>query len=87
MSSDDNYQLTDDVKNALPPRGQDVYREAFLEAWKRYGMSPRDESRAHIMAWAAVRKQFHQDESGAWVEGASEDHPRQVGTIDERHIF
>ena len=54
----------------LPAHAQDIYKEAFNSAWDEYG---HDESRAHRVAWGAVERKYHKDQSGKWVEGATEE--------------
>lgn len=55
--------LPDSVKRNLPDHAQDIYKEAFNSAEKQYG----EEERAHRVAWAAVKKEYHKDEKGDWV--------------------
>jgi cation transport regulator len=62
--------LPDGVKDHLPAHAQDIYKEAFNSAWDQYD---HDESRAHAVAWSAVKKQYHKGEDGDWHKGASED--------------
>lgn len=61
-------ELPDSVKDNLPPHAQGIYKEAFNSAWNEY---EHDESRAHRIAWGAVKKSYHKNESGEWVEGAT----------------
>ncbi len=70
MPYDSRADLPESVRNHLPAHAQDIYKEAFNSAWEQYD---HDESRAHRVAWGAVKKQYHKNESGDWVEGASED--------------
>ena len=49
-------ELPDSVKNHLPPHAQGIYKEAFNSAWEEY---KHDESRAHRVAWGAVKKEYH----------------------------
>ena len=65
--------LPESVKDNLPAHAQDIYKEAFNSAWKQYKLSARDESRAHAVAWSAVKQSYHKNEDGKWVEGASDD--------------
>lgn len=62
--------LPESVQNNLPPHAQDIYKEAFNSAWDEYG---HDGSWAHRVAWGAVERKYHKNESGKWVEGATED--------------
>jgi cation transport regulator len=59
-----NQELPDSVKNSLPSHAQDIYREAFDNAWseyqdpaKRRGNESLEEV-AHRVAWAAVKKKY-----------------------------
>jgi cation transport regulator len=60
--------LPDTVRDNLPAHAQDIYKEAFNSAWDQYG----EEERAHRVAWAAVKHQYHKNDSGRWVKGASD---------------
>ena len=70
MPYDTRSDLPDSVRDNLPAHAQDIYKEAFNSAWDEYG---HDESRAHRVAWGGVKQRYHKNESGDWVEGASED--------------
>jgi cation transport regulator len=59
-----NADLPESVRSHLPQHAQDIYREAFNSAWNEYW---HDEARAHRVAWAAVKKQYHKDPDGRWV--------------------
>ncbi len=63
-------ELPDNVQNVLPAHAQDIYKEAFNSAWDEYD---HDEERAHRVAWGAVKRSYHKNGDGRWVEGASED--------------
>ena len=67
--------LPDSVKENLPKRAQEIYREAYNSAWDQYdqpGERRDDASReetAHRVAWAAVKRKYQKDEeSGQWKE-------------------
>jgi cation transport regulator len=64
MPHSTNETLPDAVRRHLPQHAQDTYREAFNAAWNRYWP---DESRAHRIAWAAVKRQYRKDSFGQWV--------------------
>ena len=60
----DQSRASDSVKNSLPSHAQDIYREAFDNAWsayqdpaKRRGNESLEEV-AHKVAWAAVKKKY-----------------------------
>jgi cation transport regulator len=68
-----NSQLPEGVKNNLPGKAQDIYREAYNSAWEEYsdpedrrGDASREET-AHRIAWAAVKKQYEKQD-GRWVK-------------------
>ena len=61
-------ELPDSVTNHLPAHAQDIYKEAFNSAWDEY---KHDEARAHRVAWGAVKKEYHKNDAGKWVKGAS----------------
>lgn len=69
-----NSDLPDRVKENLPKHAQDIYREAFNNAWEQYD-EPHErkddrtqEETAHAVAWSAVQNKYHKDEQGNWVE-------------------
>lgn len=62
--------LPDSVKDNLPKHAEDIYKEAFNSAWEQYN---EDESRAHAVAWSAVKEKYHKNDDGDWVQGKSED--------------
>ena len=70
MPYDKRSELPDSVKDNLPAHAQDIYKEAFNSAWEQYD---HDESRAHRVAWGAVKEKYHKNASGDWVEGKSDD--------------
>jgi len=68
-----NADLPQDVKDALPQHGQEIYRKAFNSAFKQYD-EPEErradrsrESTAHAVAWSAVKNVFHKKD-GKWVK-------------------
>ena len=64
-----NAALPPTVRNHLPARAQDLYREAFNAAWATYAGNPRREEIAHRTAWAVVKRQFHKGSDGLWQPG------------------
>lgn len=58
------------VQDYLPPHAQGIYKEAFNSAWDQYD---HDETRAHQVAWAAVKRDYHKGEDGDWHKGATKD--------------
>ncbi len=61
-----NADLPPPVQHALPPHGQDIYREAFNHAYAAHAGDPRQEEAAHRIAWAAV-KRVYVKRGGQWV--------------------
>ena len=70
MPYDRHSELPEGVKNNLPDHAQEIYMEAFNSAWEQYN---HEEERAHRVAWGAVKDQYHKNEKGTWVKGASKD--------------
>jgi cation transport regulator len=65
--------LPDSVRDNLPERAQEIYKEAFNSAWEEYS-DPADrrddasrEEIAHRVAWAAVKKKYVKNDEGRWV--------------------
>lgn len=57
-------ELPDSVRDNLPKHAQEIYQAAYNSAWDQYG---HDESRAHRVAWAAVKNDYEKDDdSGRW---------------------
>lgn len=67
-----NTSLPAAVRHHLPPRAQDLYREAFNDAWVSYARDQRREEIAHRTAWAAVKRPFHKGAGGQWMPNALE---------------
>jgi cation transport regulator len=60
MSYQSNRELPDSVRDRLSESAQDFYRVAFNSALQWYG----EESKAHEIAWSAVRIQAVSPNSG-----------------------
>jgi cation transport regulator len=65
-------ELPDSVKNSLPSHAQDIYKEAFNNAWEQY-KDPHErrddasrEEVAHRVAWSAVKEKYEKDADGHW---------------------
>jgi cation transport regulator len=65
--------LPDQVKSNLPKHAQEIYKEAFNNAWEEYkeskdrkGDASREEV-AHKVAWAAVKRKY-QKKDDSWVK-------------------
>jgi cation transport regulator len=65
-------ELPKPVRDHVPKHGQEIYKEAFNNAWSEYADSKDrrgDESReeaAHKVAWSAVKKSYSKGEDGDW---------------------
>lgn len=67
-----NSELPDSVRNVLPDHAQDIYREAFNNAYNEYqdpsdrrGDTDREET-PHKVAWSAVKRKYEKGENGRW---------------------
>ncbi len=65
--------LPDSVKDKLPKHAQEIYLEAYNNAWDQYKDSSKrrsnssHEGTASRVAWTAVKKKYQKDESsGRW---------------------
>jgi cation transport regulator len=74
MPYKNNSELPERVRENLPEHGQDIYREAFNNAWQEYkdpserrGNESREEV-SHKVAWSAVEKVYHKNSDGRWVK-------------------
>jgi cation transport regulator len=57
-------ELPSQVKDNIPDHAQDIYKEAFNSAIDQYDG---DESRAHRVAWSAVKQKYEKnEETGKW---------------------
>ena len=54
------------VRDHLPPHGQEIYRNAFNNAWHSYEGRVDREEIAHRVAWAAVKSRYSK-RGGVWV--------------------
>jgi len=64
--------LPDSVKDNLPKHAQEIYKEAFNNAYDQYKKtqdrhsdSDREET-AHKVAWNAVKNKYEKQEGGHW---------------------
>lgn len=72
MVYDKRSDLPESVRNVLPEHAQDIYKEAFNNAWEQYKDpeerkkgSDREET-AHRVAWDAVKQKYTKGENGNW---------------------
>ncbi|RDV05844.1 ChaB family protein [Undibacter mobilis] len=61
-----NHELPPSVRTHLPAHGQDIYREAFNHAYGAHAGEADRERRAHMIAWAAVKRSYAKD-GELWV--------------------
>ena len=61
-----NDDLPPSVRAHLPPHAQDIYREAFNHAYRAHAGEADREKRAHMIAWAAVKRSYVKAD-GDWV--------------------
>lgn len=67
MSYADNASLPDRVRDNLPEHAQSIYRETFNSARSEYG-----ETRAHKIAWGAVKNAGYHRKEGKWTKKSDE---------------
>lgn len=70
-----NATLPISVRHQLPPRAQDLYREAFNETWALHAGDAGREERASRVAWAAVKQRYHLTPGGHWQPNLPHDPP------------
>jgi cation transport regulator len=65
-------ELPPSVREHLPPHAQEIYQQAFNNAWaqykdpgKRRSKGTREET-AHRVAWAAVERSYEKGKNGKW---------------------
>jgi cation transport regulator len=56
-----NQQLPVAIRTHLPEHAQDIYRAAFNHAYGAYAGDANREPRAHMIAWAAVKRGYVKD--------------------------
>jgi cation transport regulator len=61
-----NTDLPPSVRNHLPGHAQDIYREAFNHAYAAQAGEADQEKRAHMIAWAAVKRTYVK-QGDSWV--------------------
>ena len=54
-----NTDLPDSVRNHLPEHAQDIYRAAFNNSYASFAGQAERERRAHMVAWAAVKRTYY----------------------------
>ena len=66
MPYSSNTDLPPSVRAHLPAHAQDIYREAFNHAFRAHAGEVDQEQRAHMIAWAAVKRSYVRA-GGEWV--------------------
>lgn len=73
MPIKNNSDLPKGVRDSLPPKGQDMWREVFNHAYKEYanpasrrGNESQDEVAAKV-AWDAVKADYKKVHTGKWI--------------------
>jgi cation transport regulator len=72
MPYKDISELRDSVREKLPKHAQEIYKDAFNNAWKEYKDPDKrrgDQSReqtAHRVAWSAVENEYEKGSDGKW---------------------
>jgi cation transport regulator len=61
-----NNDLPPSVRNHLPAHAQDIYREVFNHAYTAHAGEIDQEKRAHMIAWAAVKRSYVKH-GNSWV--------------------
>lgn len=61
-----NHDLPASVRSHLPGHAQDIYREVFNNAYRAHAGEADRERRAHMIAWAAVKRSYVRD-GEIWV--------------------
>jgi cation transport regulator len=61
-----NTDLPSSVRSHLPEHAQDIYREAFNHAYAARAGEADRERRAHMIAWAAVKRSYAKADA-KWV--------------------
>jgi cation transport regulator len=64
-----NLDLPPAVQTHLPGHAQEIYREAFNHAYAAHAGEQDREKRAHMIAWAAVKRGYVKD-GEVWVRRA-----------------
>ena len=72
MPYDRISELPGSVRDHVPKHAQEIYKEAFNNAWNEYkdpddrrGDASREET-AHKVAWAAVKDKYEKGGDGDW---------------------
>jgi len=58
-----NDDLPESIRNSLPSKAQDIWREVFNKTG-----DDKDEEAARKIAWGAVKKSYEKQENGTWIQ-------------------
>ena len=61
-----NSDLPPRVRSHLPEHAQDIYRQAFNHAYAAHAGDREREKRAHMIAWAAVKRSYVKSDN-EWI--------------------
>lgn len=61
-----NSDLPEAVRDHLPDHAQDIYRAAFNNSYAGFAGQAERERRAHMVAWAAVKRTYYK-RGDQWV--------------------
>ena len=74
MPYDKIDDLPKNIRSNLPNHAQEIFKEAFNNAWDEYkeledrkGNATREVTSFKV-AWAAVKKNYHKNDSGNWIK-------------------
>lgn len=75
-----NATLPISVRQQLPAKAQDIYRDTFNEIWALHASEADREEHACRVAWAAVKHQYHPVPGGQWQPNLPHD---RAGHMEE----
>lgn len=58
--------LPEKIRNNLPKHAQEIYKEAFNNAYDQYKTREDREEVSHRVAWTAVKTSYEKSEEGKW---------------------
>lgn len=67
MPYETNHELPLAIRTHLPDHAQDIYRKTFNYAYAAHAGDAEREKRAHMIAWAAVKRSYVKD-GERWVQ-------------------
>jgi len=87
MKYENKSDLPETLRDILPEEAQDIYLEAYKDAWEDHQEEQAGDlsraSVAHQQGWAAVKREFVQnEETGEWHRKGEEPEDKQ-GLLDK----